>query len=111
MDINAVEGLTPSDSGSEVSIPLCQPSQEEVEDSDVSDTMVTFRDYISNFSKVPTKDRNKFILGACHGVVPNFNLKVAPYLQQTNHMLPINIMLKQELLRRNPQGKGLRKKT
>ena len=93
----------------EDSIPLCQPSQG-INLSPENDKIVTLRDFICDDKKVLTQDRNRFLLGACRGVILNFSLKVPPYSTLTNRMIPTNEMLKQELMRRNPTGKELRQK-
>ena len=35
--------------------------------------------FISNTSKLQASDKNRYILGACYGVVPGFTLKAEPY--------------------------------
>ena len=66
--------------------------------------------YISDTSKVKASDRNRFILGACYGVVPDFTLKTGPYEALKKGQMPTQAMLKTEVLRRDPSFKQLRKK-
>ena len=77
----------------EDSIPLCQPSQG-MNLSQENTNIVTLIDFVGDGNKVPTQDRNRFLLGACHGIIPSFNLKIAPCSSLSNRMLPTNEMLK-----------------
>ena len=54
--------------------------------------------------------KNRYLLGACFGVVPNFNLDEPPYSNQTSRILPTNKNFKEELIRRRSNAKGLRHK-
>ena len=98
-----VDELTPTEN-IPIIIPLCQPSQEEEDTSIpiINNQIVTFQDYYSDVTKVSEQDKNRFLLGACHGVVLNFSLKAPPYLKLGSRMYPKNAMFKQELNRRNP---------
>ena len=88
-----INTISPSKDVEEDSIPLHQPSQESNIFTETTG-IVALVDYLADLVKVPAQDRNRFLLGACYGVVPNFNLKSPPYSNQTNRMLPTNDMLK-----------------
>ena len=70
---------------------------------------VSFSDYINDQSKVKATDKNRYILCACHGVVPHFSLSHPPYDKLKRSQHPTQTMYKQEILRRAPKQK-LRKR-
>ena len=95
---------------SDSNIPFGQVTQEADLLSSSEDDAVSFEEYINDMNNVITLDKNRYLLAACFGVVPNFDLKQAPYLDLSARVLPTNAMFKQELLRRNKNCKGLRQK-
>ena len=70
----------------------------------------SFEHYWNDCNNVPTSGKNRYILAASHGVVPDFSLDNYPYQKQTNRVKPTNPMLKQEAIRRKKVIKGLRHK-
>ena len=75
-------------------IPFSQPTQEEDNSIPViNNPIISFEDYYSDVTKVSEQDRNMFLIGTCHGVVPNFRLKAPPYLKLSSRMRPTIAML------------------
>ena len=79
-------------------------------ESELNETTISFEDYWNDCNNVATADKNRYLLAAAHGVVPDFNLESYPYNKQTNRVLPTNVMLKQEATRRKKEIKGIRHK-
>ena len=65
--------------------------------------------YVNDTSNLKAADKNRYSLCACHGVVPDFDLKSKPYDTLKKGQLPTQAMYKKEILRRDPSAK-LRKR-
>ena len=61
--------------------------------------------YVNDTSKLKASDKNRYILCACHGVVPDFTLKTKPYDALKKGQMPTQAMYKTEILRRDPSVK------
>ena len=77
----------------------------------VSDpVVVSFEEYINDQSKVKPADKNRFILCASYGVVPDFTLEVEPYTSMKKSQHPTQMMYKQEIIRRDSTVKIRKRK-
>ena len=61
-----------------------------------------------NNKNIRTVDRSRYLLAVCIGVVKNFSFNVGPYKEIKKPMIPTQVMLQQEILRRSP-GHRIRK--
>ena len=89
-------------------ITLGQVTQDIEAEANVNPEAISFEDFWNDCNNVPTNEKNRYILAASHGVVPDFSLDNYPYQKQTNRAKPTNPMLKQEAIRRKKVIKGLR---
>ena len=77
------------------------------EDPVVSDPdVITFVDYINDQSKIKPTNKNRYILCASHGVVPDFTLEVEPYASMKKSQYPTQMMYKQDIIRRDSSQKN-----
>ena len=73
-----------------------------------TDIPVPFEEYYTNSDNVRLIDRSRYLLAACFGTVEEYSLEVSPYKDLKKPMLPTQVMLRQEILRRSP-GTKIRK--
>ena len=69
---------------------------------------VLFEEYYTNDENILTIDRTRYILAACIVTVDEFSLEERPYKDLKKTMLPTQVKLQQEILRRRP-GHKIRK--
>ena len=62
---------------------------------------VQFELFFMKDENIRTVNRSWYLLAACIGVVKNFSLDVIPYKDMKNPILPTQVMLRQEILRRS----------
>ena len=68
--------------------------------------LVPFKEYYTNNDNIMTIDRSRYILVACFRTVDEISLELIPYTDLKKSMLPTQVMLQQEILRRSPGHKN-----
>ena len=79
--------------------------------SDSDDSETSFAEFWKNDNNVKGNDKQRYILAAAHGAIDNFTLEAEPYSSASKKIFPTRDNCKKEILRRDPERKGISNKT